>query len=135
MSRRKYQGKHEVNIPVTEIVMEFAAWADEIEQEIARELLKETRKNAQTAFGDVSGKLRLAIKRKPSRFDKGVLIVGAFAPHAHLVEFGHDMEVHGAVVANHVPAHSFLATAGDAVQARLREIATGVAMPTIEVKS
>lgn len=44
---------------------------------------------ATTAFTDRSGKLRRSIKvRRLREGEEPVVIVGAFAPHAHLVEFG-----------------------------------------------
>jgi hypothetical protein len=122
MSRR-FQGANEVNIPIEDILREYAAWTDEIVKAVGDELLKETRAKARTAFADRSGKLRKSIRRKKSKFDKEMHIVGAFMPHAHLIEFGHDVKVSkGGRVVGHAKAHPFLREAEKAVRDRLPEI-------------
>lgn len=132
---RQYNGSHEVNIPVSAILDEYAAWADEIVDAVGRELLKETRQRARGAFKDESGLLPKKIARKKSRFDKATHIVGAFAPHAHLVEFGTGVRVNKkGKVSGHMPAAPFLTPAGEAIQGRLQEIVNSVVPPNIEVK-
>ena len=90
---------------------------------------------ARTAFADKSGNLRKSIKGKRSKFDKDTHIVGAFAPHAHLIEHGHDVTVdkNGTVV-GHAPARPFLGPAAEAVRARLPEIVKSVQELRYEVK-
>jgi phage gpG-like protein len=136
-------GAHEVKIPIDDILREYAAYADEIVEAVAKEALKETRKYARTAFKDKTGLLRAKIGRKRSKYDRNTQIVGAFAPHAHLVEFGHAMLKHDGTPTkvdawfgevDHVPAHPFLSKASRAIQARWREIAESVVAPTTEVK-
>ena len=132
---KQYNGSHEVNIPIDAILDEYAAWSDEIVEAVGREVLKETRQRAKGAFDDKTGLLRKKISRKKSRFDKDTHIVGAFAPHAHLVEFGSGVRVDKrGKVSGHMPASPFLGPAGEAVQGRLHEIAESVVSPTVEVK-
>lgn len=45
-------------------------------------------KNAQE-FKDKTGNLRKSIKMKKSKFKDGGFVVAAYAPHSHLVEYGH----------------------------------------------
>ena len=132
---RHYKGSHEVNIPNQAILDEYAAWADEVAEAVGKEVLKEARQRAKTAFKDDTGLLRKKMARKKSRFDRDTHIVGAFAPHAHLVEFGSGVRVdkHGKA-SGHMPASPFLTPAGEAVARRLPEIAASVVPPTVEVK-
>ena len=74
-------------------------------EEVAEVVLDEARASA--AFDDKTGKLRKSIKMKESKFDDGGFIVYSNAPHAHLVEFGHD-QIKGGRVVGHVEAHPFL---------------------------
>jgi phage gpG-like protein len=122
--------RHEANIPVEAILQDCAAWTDEIVQAVSGAALKETRARAGAAFRNLSGNLRKSIRRKKSKLDKDTQLVGAFAPHAHLIEFGHDVKVSkdGAVV-GHAPARPFLGPAADAVADRLPEIINGAVGP------
>jgi hypothetical protein len=61
--------------------------------------------------------LRDSIRAKKSKYEDGGAIVYASAPHAHLVERGHILVVHGKVKGS-VPPHPFL---GPAAQTRLEE--------------
>ena len=132
---RKFQGSHEVNIPIDAILQDCAAWMDEITNAVGNELLREVRARAVRAFISRSGKLYGSIKKKKSKFDKDTHIVGAFWPTAHLIEFGHDIKVtKDGTVMGHVAASPFLGPAGQAVQDRLGQIVNGVVAPTIEVK-
>ena len=133
---RQFKGAHEVNIPIDEIMRTYAAWADEIRDAVGKELLKEVRAQARTAFFDDNGLLRRSISRKRSKFDKETHIVGAFAPHAHLVEFGTKLRVSKKTgkVSGHMPASPFLGPAGASVEARLQQIVESVVPPTVEVK-
>ncbi len=77
---------------------------------------------ASTAFRDGTSKhphkhLRDTIQVRKSRYDG--YIVQATAPHAHLVEYGHAMVTHEGRTVGHVPAHSFLRSAKEAVYAGL----------------
>ncbi len=58
-------------------------------EKVANEI--EFRAKATTAFLDKTGRLREAIKARKSKYEDGGWIVGAWAPHAWLVEFGHDL--------------------------------------------
>ena len=135
--RGPYQGAHEAAIPVEAITAEVAAWSDDIVKAVADELLKEARKNAETAFADKSGKLRKSLGKKKSKFGSDTMIVQASAPHAHLVERGHNVKVKkDGRVLGHAAAHPFLGPAAEAVRARLPEIINNVVGElTIEVKS
>lgn len=133
---RVYKGASEANIPIDDILEEYAAWSDEIVKAVGDELLKETRRRAKDTFGNHKGNLRKSIKKKRSRFDKDTHIVGAFAPHAHLVEFGTALRVNKkGKTSGHMPALPFLGPARDAVAGRLEEIVRkAVDEPTITVK-
>ncbi|MDL2280153.1 HK97 gp10 family phage protein [Desulfovibrio sp. OttesenSCG-928-G11] len=135
--RRPYQGAHDAAIPIEAITTEVAAWSDDIVKAVADELLKETRKNARSAFADKSGKLRKSIRKKKSKFGESMMIVQASMPHAHLVEQGHDVKVRkDGRVLGHAPARPFLGPAAETVRSRLPEIINNVVGPiTIEVKS
>ena len=135
MSRR-YLGASEVNIPIDSILAEFAAWKDELVDAVGKELLREVRSNADVDFYDQTGNLRASIARKKSKYDKDTHIVGAFAPHAHLVEFGTDVRVSKKTgkVSGHMPATLFMTAAGQAVEARLGEIVKGAVAPKVVVK-
>ena len=77
------------------------------------------RAKATTEFEDETGKLRKSIKAEKIPEWKGDIggywIVKATAPHAHLVEFGHQQISKKGIVVGHVPAHSFLRTALESV--------------------
>lgn len=138
MAKRKpYQGAHDAAIPIDAIMPEVAAWADDIVNAVADELVKETRKNARAAFTDRSGKLRKSIRKKKSKFGDATMIVQASMPHAHLVEHGHNVKIKkDGRVLGHAPAHPFLGPAAEAVRERLPEIINNVVGAlTIEVKS
>ena len=134
---RRFAGSHEVDIPIDDIMREYAAYADEIVQAVSNELLREVRKNARNDFTDRSGLLRASVRKKRSKFDKETHVVGAFAPHAHLVEFGSELRVSKKTgkVSGHMPATLFLTAAGQSVEGRLAEIVRSVVEPTVEVKS
>lgn len=134
--RRPYQGAHDAAIPIDAITAEVAAWSDDIVKAVADELLNETRKNAQSAFKDKSGKLRKSIGKKKSKFGESMMIVQASMPHAHLVERGHNVKVkNDGRVLGHAPAHPFLGPAAETVRERLPEIINSVVGSlTIEVK-
>lgn len=132
---RKYLGAQEVNIPIEDILQIYAAWTDDIVKAVSDELLREVRKNARNDFEDRSGLLRARIQKKKSRFGDDTHIVGAFAPHAHLVEFGTEMRVNKkGKVSGHMPATLFLTAAGQAVEGRLAEIINRLGLPTVEVR-
>lgn len=133
--RRPYQGAHDAGIPIDAITADVAAWSDDIVKAVSNELLKEARKNAQSAFKDKSGKLRKSIGKKKSKFGENMMIVQASMPHAHLIEHGHNVVAKGGRVVGHAPAHPFLGPAVETVRERLPEIInTVVGSLTIEVK-
>lgn len=121
-----YSGAADVNIPIEDILRQYSALADEIVEKVASEALSEVKKRARMAFVTRHGGLFKSIKKKPSKIHSGQVIVGAFAPHAHLVEYGHAQVDHSGHVIGHVPARPFLRPAEEAVKARLREIIQGV---------
>lgn len=135
--RKAFMGAQEAEVPLEDILSVYAAWTDEIVKAVGDELLKETRARARTAFTNRTKTLRSRIRRKKSKFDKATHIVGAFAPHAHLIEFGHDIKVDkGGAVLGHVAARPFLGPAADAVRARLPDIVNNVVgLPTVKVQS
>jgi len=130
-------GAHEakVDIPIEEIMRKYAAYADEIVDAIGKELLEEAKAWAYFSFENKTGKLRKKFRRKTSKFDTDAQIVGAFAPHAHLVEFGTKVRVdRRGKVSGHMPAKPFLGPAEDAVRSRLEQIVKSVTCPITEVK-
>jgi hypothetical protein len=133
--RKPFMGAHEANIPIEEIVREYAAWTDEIVEAVSKELLKEVRARAKTAFKDVSGRTRKHIRRKKSKYDKDTHIVGMFWPTAHLIEFGTGVRVDKrGKVSGHMPASPFLAPAEEEIRSRMKQIVERVVAPTYEVK-
>lgn len=112
----------EVAINMESIMRQYSHIADEIVRAVAAEMLKETRRHARMAFTNRSGKLWKSIKRKKSKIHPNQVIVGAFAPHAVLIEYGHAMVDHAGHTAGHVAARPFLRPAKAAVEARLTDI-------------
>lgn len=137
MARREYQGKVAVAIPIDEILEQYNAWADEIVDAVSKEATKEIKRHAPLAYTRKDGTLDKSIKSKKSKITRGTAIAGAFAPHAHLVEFGHDIVVEkGGTVVGHVPAHPFVRPAEQAVRDRLSQIVNSVMKDkTVVVKS
>ena len=68
---------------------EFIKYIDDNAESIAQAI--EFRAKATAMFIDKTGYLRSKIKARKSKFEGGGWIVGAWAPHAWLVEFGHRM--------------------------------------------
>ena len=125
------------SIPIEAITAEVAAYTDDIVQAVADELLRETRKNAATAFTTRKGRLIKSIKKAKSRLNPDSVLVKATDPKAHLIEHGHNVKVRkdGAVL-GHAPAFPFMGPAEDAVRARLPQIINdAVGALVIEVKS
>lgn len=74
----------------------------------------EARAKATSAFADKTGKLRSAIRKHKSKFKDGGYIVGAWAPHAWLVEYGHDViDWHSGKKIGQAAPHPFLRPALD----------------------
>ena len=67
---------------------QFAGYLEGHIEELAKEVKAEAK--ASTAFTDRTGTLRKSIRIQTMRDADGekIVVVGAFAPHAHLVEFG-----------------------------------------------
>lgn len=94
MAGRSAKVNVEIDIEVPKEVRQFV---QENEQEVAKEI--EGYAKTSTAFKDTGFQffgmklkgLRDSIKARKSKFENGGWIVQAVAPHAHLVEFGHDM--------------------------------------------
>ena len=122
---RQYQGATDVAIPIAEIMEEVSGWADEITDAIAREAVKEIRRNAQQ-FNVLTGNLKKSIRKKKSRINRGEVIAGAMAPHAHLLEYGHLKVLWGNRTGEHVPGTHFVGKAEDVVRAQAVRIAREV---------
>ncbi len=137
MARREYQGKVDVALPIDEILEQYNAWADEIVEAVSKEAVKEIKRFAPLAYTRETGGLDKSIKRKKSKIKRGMAVAGAFAPHAHLIEFGHNIVVgkNGNVV-GHVAAQPFVRPAEQAVRDRLSQIVNEVMKDkTVVVKS
>lgn len=65
-------------------------------EEIADTVLEHARNS--TEFEDKTGTLRRSIKKRESKYWDGGFIVFASAPHAHLVEFPHDIIRNGKII-------------------------------------
>ena len=87
-------------------VSEIMTAIDQDLESVADHVLSEA--ETTTAFYDKIGNLRKKIQLKKSKFEDGGYIVQARAPHAHLVEFGHVMYIHGKSTGKRVPPHPFL---------------------------
>lgn len=86
-------------------------------KDVAGEIAEEAR--ATSAFADKTGNLRKSIKVRKSKFENGGYIVLSTAPHAHLIEFGHDMVTRKGRKVGEVPPYPFLRPAANKVFARL----------------
>ena len=101
----KCRGEYEDEIPP-----EFVKYIDDNAEDIAQEI--EFRAQATAAFIDKTGRLRKSIKARKSKYEGGGWIVGAWSPHAWLVEFGHELiDWYSGRKVGHVPEHKFLRTA------------------------
>jgi len=80
------------------------------EEAVAKEI--EENAKASSEFADKTGILRKRIKAKKSRYELGGWIVEARAPHAHLIEYGHELiDWRTNKRIGTVPPRSFLRTA------------------------
>lgn len=68
---------------------EFKRFVDANAESVAKEV--ENYARTTTAFKDETGSLRKSIKARKSKYPDGGWIVGAWAPHAWLVEYGHEL--------------------------------------------
>lgn len=125
-----------VDIPLDEIVSDVKKFSDAILSDLAQETLEAIKTHSQSAFNDHSGTLRKSIKAWKSSSEEGVYIVGATAPHAHLIEKGHDIKTKkGGEVVGHVAARPFVQPGADKARAKLSKIVqANVDKLTIEVK-
>ncbi len=121
----------EVNIPIEEIMKVYGVWANDIAKALADRAIKEIRNNSKQ-FNKKTGYLRESIKRKKSKYSTDTYIVGALAPHAHLLEYGHAIVKNGVVV-GHTPARPFVEPAESVVEQEVENIAKSV-IGDIEVK-
>ena len=76
-----------------EVVAEVRAAVDRGAKKGAERIYKDAKNS--TEFEDETGTLRKSIKMAKSKFKNGGHVVYADAPHAHLVEYGHEMVVGG----------------------------------------
>lgn len=75
---------------------------------------------------DKTGTLRKRTKKKKSKFEDGGFIVFAAAPHAHLVEWGHEMvTTKGVPTGKRVPPRSFMRNAEDKAAAYALTLLSG----------
>ena len=112
MRTAKIQVRIQIDEEVPKALKDFII---ENEEKVAKMI--EDRAKATTQFKDKTGRLRKSIKAKKSKYDEGGWIVSAIAPHAHLVEFGHDKIVPW-ISPNSigtVPPHPFLREAKESV--------------------
>jgi hypothetical protein len=96
----------DVKFDLTEFEEKLARFINENAEQIAKQIATDAR--ATTEFQDYKGtaresewskktwgsnarKLRRSIRAKESKFEDGGWIVQATAPHAHLIEYGHDI--------------------------------------------
>ncbi len=111
MARRITQGKATINLDIDGVLSKFVGFRDDIIKELgskgAKLIKKHAVKNGVEGFNDLTGLLRSRIKSKKGQVQERTYIAGAFAPHAHLVEYGHALVKNG-VVYGHVPAHPFI---------------------------
>lgn len=104
-----------VDIPVEAINSAIEKAGEALVRVIADEIAKEAK--ATSAFSDQTGNLRKSIQVRKAQLGEADLIVGAFAPHAGLIEYGHDIVVgKGGDVVGHVPARPFLGPAVETVK-------------------
>jgi len=93
-----------INDDLPDFVREFI---NENAEVVAREVESLARNSA--GFHDESGRLRKSIKAYPSKYKEGGWIVGAWSPHAWLVEYGHDLiDWRTGRKIGHVPPHAYL---------------------------
>ncbi|MGX7950482.1 HK97 gp10 family phage protein [Oleidesulfovibrio alaskensis] len=93
--------------------------------DIAAEIATETRQRAPK----LKGLLVKSVRARPSKFEAGGYIVVVRAPHAHLVEYGHNIVDRKGVVRGKVRPHPFfrpaIAIVGKRVRSRLGLSAVG----------
>lgn len=121
-------------IPVKEIVRDVEIWWSAQQDEIANAMLKKLRQNIDRKTKRKTGNLRKSVRKRRSKTDKNVIMAGAWAPHAHLIEMGHRLTTpprgKGKVI-GHVAPKSFFRPAEDELKAELAELIDDI---TIEVK-
>lgn len=89
------------------------------EESVAMEV--EANAKGSTAFKDETGYLRKHISAKKSKYKEGGWIVGAWAPHAWLVEHGHELiNPYTGKKVGTVPPHAYLRPALSAAIASAR---------------
>lgn len=123
--RRQYQGTTDVTLPIAQIMEIANGWAEEIADALGAVAVREIRKNAQS-FNVLTGNLKKSIKKRRSKINRGEVIAGAFAPHAHLLENGHLKVLWGKRTGEHVPGTYFVARAQAAVERQAVEVAQRV---------
>lgn len=103
--------KVEIDDKLPQEVLDFIS---QNEEAVAMDV--EARARASTAFKDETGYLRSHISAKKSKYQAGGWIVGAWAPHAWLVEYGHELiNPYTGRKVGHVPGRSYLRAALNAV--------------------
>lgn len=136
--RRENLHTHELGIPVDSIIAEYDAYLEEICSKCASFAIKEMKKNVKRFYRpdmsagnkkrwrSVTGNLRAGIRRKRSLFNKKQYIAGCSSPHAHLLEYGHSLWIHGKQTEYYVPAYPFIRPAERTLQENLQQIIDGV---------
>ena len=96
-----------------------------------------SRARATSAFSDKSGALRRSIRVEDPDPDVPLLLVKAggytatdnYAPHAHLIEYGHAQVTKDGRLVGHTPARPFMGPARDAAMQQAGEVAAAAIGP------
>jgi hypothetical protein len=99
-----------------ELVRLISEHVDENMESIAADIATETRRRAPK----IKGLLIKSVRARRSKYEGGGYIVVVSAPHAPLVEYGHDIVDRHGVVRGRVRPHPFFRPAINAVTKRVR---------------
>lgn len=97
------------------LISALNVYIDENMKEIAEEVATETRQRTPIR----KGLLVKSVRSRKSRFEGGGYLVVVKAPHAHLVEYGHDIVSRSGKVVGRVRAYPFLRPSVQAVARRV----------------
>jgi len=130
-----------VDINVAGIMEEVKAAVKPGIRAVAEEVAARARSTA--AFADKTGALRKSIRVEDPGPESPFVLVRAggyayaegenYAPHAHLIEYGHAQVTPGGRVTGFTPAHPFMRPALDEVTSRTGGIVAG-AMKPVDIK-
>ena len=99
-----------------ELIKAISKYIDTHTEQIAEEIATEAKQRAPRRIG----RLVRSIRVRPSRFEGGGWLVIASAPHAHLVEYGHQIVDRKGRVRGRVAPSPFLRPAAAVVTRKLR---------------